>query len=102
MSLTIERTFHDEDNRWNIILKGEVDISNASQLRSELKTMLEEKTASVTMDIKDLSYIDSTGLGVMIGAYTRMKEQGVSMKMVNPAKNVEKLLKITSLDRIFL
>ncbi|MBR4075177.1 MAG: STAS domain-containing protein, partial [Firmicutes bacterium] len=49
-----------------------------------------------------LSYIDSTGLGVIIGAYGRMKEQGVSVKLLNPAKNVEKLLKITSLDRIFL
>ena len=102
MSLEIKRDYNEKDNRWDVILAGEVDISNAPQLRAELKAMLEEKTAPVTMDIKDLSYIDSTGLGVIIGAYGRMKEQGVPMKMVNPAKNVEKLLKITSLDRIFL
>lgn len=102
MSLEIRREFNEEEHRWDMVLTGEVDISNAAQLRGELNKMLEEKAAPATIDIKDLSYIDSTGLGVIIGAYERMKEQGCAMKMVNPAKNVEKLLKITSLDRIFL
>ena len=102
MSLEIRREFNAEERHWDMVLTGEVDISNAAQLRGELNKMLEEKAAPATIDIKDLSYIDSTGLGVIIGAYERMKEHGYAMKMVNPAKNVEKLLKITSLDRIFL
>ena len=102
MSLEIRRDYNTQENRWDMVLTGEVDISNAAQLRGELKTMFDEKASSVTIDIRDLSYIDSTGLGVIIGAYGRMKEQGVSVKLINPAKNVEKLLKITSLDRIFL
>lgn len=102
MSLTIQREFHRESNQWNVILRGEVDISNASKLRSELKAMLNERPAPVTMDIQDLSYIDSTGLGVMIGAYQHMKEQRLSFRLIHPRKNVEKLLKITSLDKIFL
>lgn len=102
MSLQIGRKFNEADQLWEVILKGEVDISNAAQLKSELQAMLKEKMAPVTMDIKDLSYIDSTGLGVIIGTYKRMEERGISMKMKNPVKNVEKLLKITNLDRIFL
>ena len=102
MSLEIKRDYNEQENRWDMVLTGEVDISNASQLRAELKAMFDENASPVNIDIKDLSYIDSTGLGVIIGAYGRMKEQGVSVKLLNPAKNVEKLLKITSLDRIFL
>ncbi|MBQ1214873.1 MAG: STAS domain-containing protein [Firmicutes bacterium] len=102
MSLEMKRDYNAQENRWDMALIGEVDISNASLLRAELKAMFDENASSVNIDIQDLSYIDSTGLGVIIGAYGRMKEQGVSVKLLNPAKNVEKLLKITSLDRIFL
>jgi anti-anti-sigma factor len=80
MSLEMKRDYNAQENRWDMALIGEVDISNASLLRAELKAMFDENASSVNIDIKDLSYIDSTGLGVIIGAYGRMKEQGVSVQ----------------------
>ena len=66
MSLEIKRDYNTQENRWDMVLTGEVDISNAAMLRGELKTMFDENASSVIIDIKDLSYIDSTGLGVII------------------------------------
>ena len=58
MSLEIRREFNAEERRWDMVLTGEVDISNAAQLRGELNKMLEEKAAPATIDIKDLSFIN--------------------------------------------
>lgn len=102
MSLDIKREYNETEDRWDVALSGEVDIENAACLRAVLKEMMEQRLSSVEIDIQNLSYIDSTGLGVMIGAYGRMKESGVQLRLRHPAKNVEKLLRITSLDRIFL
>ena len=102
MSLDIKREYDETEGRWNVTLCGEVDIENAACLRAALKEMLEQRLSSVEIDIQNLSYIDSTGLGVLIGAYGRMKESGAQFRLRRPAKNAEKLLRITSLDRIFL
>lgn len=102
MSLEIIRSYNEKENRWDVALSGEVDISNANQLRTALKQMSEEKPSTIEIDIQNLSYIDSTGLGVMIGAYGRMAEHDAALRLLNPRSNVERLLHITSLDHIFL
>ena len=54
MSLEIRRDYNTQENRWDMVLTGEVDISNAAQLRGELKTMFDEKASTVTIDIREM------------------------------------------------
>lgn len=100
MSLQIQRNFNNESNKWELKLEGEVDLSTASQLRGELQDAYEIEGADMELDLTNLSYIDSTGLGVMIGAYGKMKEKNNSIILLNPRDNIKKLLRITSLDKI--
>jgi anti-sigma B factor antagonist len=100
MTLSINANFSDEKNCWEVKLIGEVDISNAHDFKSSLEAALKEKPGDVVIDLADLNYIDSTGLGVIIGTYGTVKKDGLVVKLVNPRDNVRKLLNISGLDKV--
>lgn len=100
MSLQMESSFNKELEQWELTAKGEVDISTAPQLREVLDGAYREIKADILLYLDELNYIDSTGLGVIIGAFGRMQENQNRIKLINPRDNIKKLLSITSLDRI--
>ncbi|MDD4564439.1 MAG: STAS domain-containing protein [Eubacteriales bacterium] len=100
MSLKIQSNFNDEGNQWEIKAIGDVDISTAPKLRDCLDAALQDKKANIVLHLEELNYIDSTGLGVIIGTMGKMKEYENQIMLVNPKENIKKLLNITSLDRI--
>ena len=101
MALQIQKSFDQEENQWNIFPTGEVDIATAASFRVALDDAFKEKPGNIALHFDDLGYMDSTGLGVIIGAYGRLKENGYKIVLSNPQENIQKLLHITSLDKIF-
>jgi len=100
MALSINANNNAEKEVWEFSLIGEVDISNAHYFRKQLETALAEIRQNITIDLAQLNYIDSTGLGVIIGVYGSVKKDGFSIKVINPKDNVKKLLTISGLDKI--
>ena len=100
MLLRIEHSFDEVKNHWNVKIQGEADISNAPEFRQALNAIYQEKKADIWIFLQDLLYMDSTGLGVIIGACGRMRATGHEVVLCNPRDNVKKLLSITNLDRI--
>lgn len=101
MSLQMQSRYNEELDLWDLTAKGEVDISTAPKLREYLDGAYQEKKADIMLHLDELTYIDSTGLGVIIGAYGRMQETENRITLINPKDNIKKLLSITSLDKIF-
>ena len=101
MSLQMQSNYNKELELWVLTAKGEVDISTAPQLRESLDGAYQEKKADIQLHLDELTYIDSTGLGVIIGAFGRMQETENRITLINPKDNIKKLLSITSLDKIF-
>ena len=100
MTLTIDAINNTEKNAWIITLIGEVDISNADLFKNQVESSLAEKKQNIELDLLGLDYIDSTGLGVIMGTYGMVKKDGFSVKVTNPKDNVKKLLTISGLDKI--
>jgi anti-sigma B factor antagonist len=100
MSLQMLSSYNEESEKWDLKAKGEVDISTAPQLRAYLDGAYKEKKADILLDLDDLTYIDSTGLGVIIGAFGRMQRNDNRITLINPRDNIKKLLNVTSLDKI--
>ncbi len=100
MSLQMHSSFNEKFEKWDLIARGEVDVSTAPQLREILDGAYQEKRADILLHLDELTYMDSTGLGVIIGAFGRMQENENRITLVNPKNNIKKLLSITSLDRI--
>jgi anti-sigma B factor antagonist len=102
MSLSINGNYDEAGNRWRFDLVGEIDIENAHQLKQQLEAAYAAHPTNIYLDLENLSYIDSTGLGVIIGMYSSIKPDGYKTVILNPKDNVRKLLRITSLDKVLI
>jgi len=56
---------------------------------------------SIVLDLGQISYIDSTGLGALVGLWTTAKKSGGTIQMANLPRNIKELLALTSLNKIF-
>ena len=82
-----------------IHIEGEVDVSNASELRDALDTALADGVKEVEADFAEVAYIDSTGIGVLVGAAHRAQESGSVLVVANPQKNVERVFTLLGVDK---
>ena len=77
-----------------IRIEGEVDVSNASELRDALDTALADGAKEVEADFAELASTDSTGIGVSVGAAHPAQESDFVVVVANPKKNVERVFTI--------
>ena len=101
MSINIESKLNNENDFWYISLKGELDVSTADKLKEYLHNLADEKILDMKINLDKLDYIDSTGLGVMIGVLKKLKTDNKEIHILNPKSNVKKIFTITGLDKIF-
>jgi len=85
----------------SIILRGEVDVGNCGLFKEELGKAIEKADGDVTLDFGGLDYIDSAGLGILVGVFKRLQEKDLKMKVVNANDYIKKLFRITKLETLF-
>ena len=101
MELIIDSKFDNQNDNWQIAINGEVDLFNSGEMKSKLLSLLDEKPADLIIDCTNLDYIDSTALGALVAVLKNAKEYGCSISLKNIKPNIEKLFKITNLDKVF-
>lgn len=92
LSITVTNDVRDGVEESVVLVDGEVDVSNADQLRDAIDARLEAGTARVVVDLSDVPYIDSTGIGVLVGAAHRAGEKNVRFEVARPQRNVARVL----------
>lgn len=92
---------HDESGHTVLEVAGEVDVYTAPTLRDRITDLLDGGQRRLVVDLATVEFIDSTGLGVLVGALNRAKELGGELDLVCPQERVLKLLRITGLDHVF-
>lgn len=82
---------------------GEVDVHSAPALRDSLTELLGAggTNPTVVVDLSDVSFLDSTGLGTLVAGLNRAKELGGSLPLVCQQDRILKLFRITGLDSVF-
>jgi anti-anti-sigma factor len=90
------------------IVAGEVIMDLAGRfcflelrLRDQIRKLLEEGNRHFLLDLSNLTYLDSFGLGQLVAIQNSIQEAGGSLKLLRPPGHVQKLLQITRLDTIF-
>ena len=93
-----------EENNDEIIIKpvGEVDIYTSPDLKETLTEIINQSNVNMVIDGEKLEYIDSTGLGVLIGALKKIKEKERNITITNIKPNIKKLFDITGLNKVFV
>ena len=79
------------------IVLGEGDI----QVKDRIKDLLADGQKRILLNLADVNYIDSAGLGALISSYTTTRREGGSLKLVNLTKRIQDLLAITKLITVF-
>lgn len=83
-------------------LEGELDLSTVPALRDALAEILNSPDAgTVELDCRDLVFVDSTGLGVLIAAQKRAGREKVAFRLICPSPNMMRLLDVTGLRDFF-
>jgi anti-sigma B factor antagonist len=84
-----------------IALSGEVDIYTAPQFKERMLELLDGGVTNLVVDLSQVTFIDSTALGVLIGGVRRVNSAGGAMALVVVSRPVQRVLSITGLDRVF-
>ena len=83
-------------------LSGRVTLGEESnQLRTKIKDLLGQGKKRLVLDLGNVSYIDSAGLGTLVAGYTSSQNQGAGMKLANLTKRFHEQLNITKLVTVF-
>jgi anti-sigma B factor antagonist len=90
-----------EADRTVLEVAGEVDVYTGPTLRDRISDLLDSGVRDLVVDLGRVDFIDSTGLGVLVGALNRAKELDGSLRLVCAQERVLKLLRITGLDQVF-
>ena len=78
---------------------GELDAFRAPDVREELVRVIEAGASAVVCDLSAVTFLDSSGLGVLVGALKRLRERGGDLYVV-PGKAGRRVLELTALDRV--
>ncbi len=83
-------------------LSGKITLGEGGKtLRDEVRMLLAKGVRKMVLNLAEVSYIDSSGLGELVSAYTAAKNQGGELKLVNLTHRVRDLLVITKLVTVF-
>jgi len=84
-----------------VSVTGEVDVYTSPTLKARLIESIDDGCARLIVVLDAVSFIDSSGLGVLVGALRRLKERGDDMRIVCSREQVLKIFRITGLDKVF-
>ncbi len=81
---------------------GKITLGEGSALvRKTVRALLEEQKTKLLIDLGDVDYIDSAGIGELVTAFTAVKNRGGELKLLNLTRKVKDLLQITKLYTVF-
>ena len=99
MDLRLDVSVHGE---WSVLrVGGEVDVATAPRMRERLISLVNDQRFFLVVDLSDVDFIDSTGLGVLIGALKRVRSRDGDLHLVCGDQRILRVFEITGLDQVF-
>ena len=82
-------------------LDGEIDHHTAKQVREQIDAAIDaDAPAVLILDFRDITFMDSSGIGLIMGRYRAMKLVGGEVRIINPSPNIKRVLKLAGMDRL--
>jgi stage II sporulation protein AA (anti-sigma F factor antagonist) len=93
--------FDFKDGTLYVLLIGEINHHNAVFVRQEIDEKIQElNSKNLVLDLAEVSFMDSSGLGLIMGRYQRMQELGGTLTVANPSAEHKKLFKLAGLNKL--
>ena len=101
LRVTVEFAPGSEDS-WPVVkVSGEIDIQTSPVLDGRLRNVFGEGVTSIVIDLADVTFLDSTGLSVLVAGLNRCQGVGGTVRLVSLRPNVRRVLEITGLTDVF-
>lgn len=89
------------DNELTVFIGGEIDHYSAVWVRADIDAKIAELHPKVTvLVLSNIDFMDSSGIGLIMGRYARMQRLGGILKLRNPSDRVERICRLAGLERI--
>ncbi|NTW38865.1 MAG: STAS domain-containing protein [Cellulomonadaceae bacterium] len=88
-------------DRTVVEVTGEIDVYTAPVLREELASLVDSEHTNLVVDLSAVSFMDSTGLGVLVGALKKVRTLGGDLALVINEEKILKVFRITALTQVF-
>lgn len=96
-------SYKNEDKNLKIVLNGELDHHGAHEVKNALDKLISEVSpAGVIFDFKGVSFMDSTGIGVLLGRYKLLKSMNAEVYLTNPSPTIDRLLKLSGIYNVIV
>lgn len=82
-------------------IEGEIDVYYSSKLEEKVKNLIAQGERKVIIDMTEVSYMDSSGLGVLVGSLKNLKKSKGDMKIAGANKEIMNVFEITRLNTFF-
>lgn len=100
--MSLKATIRNVNNVSIIDLSGKITLGeNTGVLRDSIKSVNAQGNKNIILNLADVSYVDSAGLGELVGSFTTAKNQGGMLKLLNAQKKIKDLLQLTKLYTVF-
>ena len=100
--MSMKATIRQVDSVMVVDVSGRITLGEGcTQLRELIRDQLAKGNKRVLINLGDVTYIDSSGIGELVSAYTAVSNQGGQLKLLNLTKKVHDLLQITKLYTVF-
>lgn len=102
ITMNMNFSFEINDNVVVFTLKNtKLDLEIAAQLKAKLLILCQPDVNALIFDLRNIEYVDSSGLGALLLAYRQMKENGAPIVLVGVQPMVKKMLTISQIDSLF-
>jgi anti-sigma B factor antagonist len=90
----------DDLEGWTVVrVSGDVDVATAPRVRERLIALVSDGRSRMVLDLDEVDFLDSTGLGVIVSVLKRVRSAGGDLRLVCNRPSIRKLFEITALDR---
>lgn len=100
MDLTL--VTHDVDGKTVVAVGGEIDVYTAPKLRDKITELVASGVYDIVVDLAEVEFLDSTGLGVLVGGLKKVRAHDGSLSLVCNQDRLLKIFRITGLAKVFV
>ena len=91
-----------EQNGYSVLaVSGEVDVATVPRLREQLHGLVAQGSNKIVVDLDSVDFLDSTGLGVLVGALKRVRSNDGELSLVCTQPRIRKVFEVTGLTKVF-